>query len=169
MRFALMIEPQQGTTYADQLAVAQHAEAGGFETLFRSDHYSSFPGPDDNPTTDAWAVLAGLARETSSIGLGTLVSPITFRSPGNLAKVVTTVDEMSGGRIEFGLGAGWNDDEHRQHGFPFPEIAERADMLEEQLDILLGLWGEPDGWSYRGRHASIDQAMFHPKPVARPG
>src|SRR5436190_563310 len=90
MRFALMIEPQQGTTYADQLAVAKHAEAGGFETLFRSDHYSSFPGPDDNPTTDAWACLAGLARDTTRIGLGTLVSPVTFRLPGNLAKAAAT-------------------------------------------------------------------------------
>jgi F420-dependent oxidoreductase-like protein len=168
MRFALMIEAQQGLSYEEQLAIVQRAEAVGFESFFRSDHYQSFPGPVGAPTTDAWAVIAGLARATSRIGLGTLVSPVTFRSFGNFAKVVTTVDEMSGGRIEFGLGAGWNDDEHRQHGFPFPEIAERADMLEEQLDILLGLWGEPDGWSYRGRHASIDEAMFHPKPVSRP-
>src|SRR5882762_7068174 len=103
MRFALMIEPQQGLTYADQLAIAQAAEAAGFEALFRSDHYESFPGPEDNPTTDAWA---GLARQTSRIRLGTLVSPVTFRLPGNIAKVVSTVDEMSGGRVEVGLGAG---------------------------------------------------------------
>src|SRR5712691_4138835 len=98
MRFALMIEPQQGMSFDDQLAVAQCAEAAGFETLFRSDHYQSFPGPEGRPTTDAWAVLAGLARETRRIGLGALVSPVTFRYPGNLAKVVATVDEMSGGR-----------------------------------------------------------------------
>jgi F420-dependent oxidoreductase-like protein len=168
MRFALMIEPQQGLTYAEQLAVAQHAESAGFEALFRSDHYESFPGPVDNPTTDAWAVIAGLARETTRIHLGTLVSPITFRPPGNIAKVVATVDEMSGGRIELGLGTGWHESEHRRHGFPFPPISERADMLEEQLQIVRGLWTEPDGWSFSGRHYSIDDALFRPKPVPRP-
>jgi F420-dependent oxidoreductase-like protein len=164
-----MIEAQQGLTYAEQLAIANRAEAAGFESLFRSDHYQSFPGPAGEPTTDAWAVLAGLARETTTIGLGTLVSPVTFRSAGNLAKVVTTVDEMSGGRIEFGLGAGWNDEEHNQLGLPFPEIAERADMLEEHFAVLHGLWGEPDGWSFQGKHVTIEDASFHPKPIARPG
>jgi len=169
MRFALMIEPQQGLTYDDQLAIVRRAESVGFESFFRSDHYQSFPGPSGEPTTDAWAVLAGLARETSTIGLGTLVSPVTFRSVGNLAKVVTTVDEMSGGRVEFGLGAGWNEPEHRQLGLPFPEIKERADIMEEQFAVLHGLWGEPDGWSFEGRHVTIVDAEFHPKPVARPG
>jgi F420-dependent oxidoreductase-like protein len=169
MRFALQIEPQQGMSYGDHVAVAKRAEANGFETLFRSDHYASFPGPAGMPTTDAWAVLAGLARDTDRIGLGTLVSPVTFRHPGNLAKVVTTVDEMSGGRLEVGLGAGWNDLEHRQLGLPFPEIRERADLLEDQLAILHGLWGEPDGWSYDGRAVSIADAMFQPKPVDVPG
>jgi F420-dependent oxidoreductase-like protein len=168
MRFVLMIEPQQGLTYDDQLAVAKRAEAAGFEALFRSDHYESFPGPDDNPTTDAWAVIAGLARETSRIHLGTLVSPVTFRLPGNLAKVVATVNDMSGGRIELGLGTGWHDSEHRRHGFPFPPITERADMLEEQLQIVRGLWTEPDGWSFRGSHYSIDDARFRPRPKPRP-
>jgi F420-dependent oxidoreductase-like protein len=168
MRFALMIEPQQGLTYADQLAIARTAEAAGLEALFRSDHYESFPGPDDNPTTDAWAVLAGLARETSRIRLGTLVSPVTFRLPGNLAKVVATVDEMSGGRVEVGLGAGWHEAEHRRHGLPFPPIDERAEMLEEQLQILRGLWGEPDGWSFKGRHYAIDDALFRRKPEPLP-
>jgi alkanesulfonate monooxygenase SsuD/methylene tetrahydromethanopterin reductase-like flavin-dependent oxidoreductase (luciferase family) len=169
VRFALQIEPQQGMTYADQLAVAKRAEANGFETLFRSDHYASFPGPAGMPTTDAWAVLAGLARDTERIGLGTLVSPVTFRHPGNLAKVATTVDEMSGGRVEVGVGAGWNDLEHRQHGLPFPPIGERADLLEDQLAILRGLWGEPDGWSYDGHAVSITDANFKPKPVDVPG
>ena len=169
MRFALMIEPQQGLSYAEQLAVVQRAESVGFESFFRSDHYQSFPGPSGQPTTDAWAVLAGLARETSTITLGTLVSPVTFRHVGNLAKVVTTVDEMSGGRVEFGLGAGWNDEEHAQLGLPFPEIRERGDILEEQLAVLRGLWGEPDGWSFNGRHVRIEGALFYPKPVARPG
>jgi F420-dependent oxidoreductase-like protein len=169
MRFALMIEPQQGLSYAEQLAIVQRAEAVGFESFFRSDHYQSFPGPSGEPTTDAWAVLAGLARETTTITLGTLVSPVTFRSAGNLAKVVTTVDEMSGGRVEFGLGAGWNEPEHRQLGLPFPPIKERADLMEEQFAVLRGLWGEPDGWSFDGAHIRIEEASLHPKPVARPG
>jgi F420-dependent oxidoreductase-like protein len=164
-----MIEAQQGLSYDDQLAIVQRAEAAGFESFFRSDHYQSFPGPAGERTTDAWAVLAGLARETSRIGLGALVSPVTFRHTGSLAKVVTTVDEMSGGRIEFGLGAGWNDEEHRQLGLPFPPINERADLLEDGLAILHGLWGEPDGWSYTGKQLRIEGAQFYPKPVDVPG
>jgi F420-dependent oxidoreductase-like protein len=160
-----MTEPQQGLSYDEQLAIVRRAEAAGFETFFRSDHYQSFPGPSGAPTTDAWAVLAGLARETDRIGLGVLMSPVTFRYPGNLAKVITTVDEMSGGRIEVGLGAGWNDVEHRQLGLPFPEISVRGDMLEEELQVLLGLWGEADGWSFAGDHVRIEEAQFHPKPV----
>jgi F420-dependent oxidoreductase-like protein len=169
MRFALMLEPQQGLTYAEQVAIARRAEAAGFETLFRSDHYQSFPGPEGKPTTDAWAVLAGLARETSTIGLGVLVSPVGFRTPGNLAKVATTVDEMSDGRVEFGVGAGWHEGEHRQFGFAFPPIGERADLLEETLAVIRGLWEEPDGWSFHGRHVTIEDARSYPKPVARPG
>jgi F420-dependent oxidoreductase-like protein len=169
MRFALMIEPQQGLSYAEQLAIVRRAEAAGYEQFFRSDHYQSFPGPSGEPTTDAWAVLAGLARETSRIGLGVLMSPVTFRHAGNLAKVVTTVDEMSGGRIEFGVGAAWNDEEHRQLGMPFPDIKERADLLEDNLAILRGLWGEPDGWSYQGKQITIEDSLFYPKPVDVPG
>ncbi len=169
MRLALMIEPQQGCSYEDQLAVARHAEAAGFETLFRSDHYDSFPGASDRPTTDAWAVLAGLARETTRIRLGALVSPVTFRHPGNLAKIVATVDEMSGGRVEIGLGAGWNEPEHRHHGFPFPPIEVRAEMLEEQLAVIRGLWGEPDGWTFAGRHYQVPGSFFRPRPIQRPG
>ena len=120
MRFALMLESQQGLSYGDHVAIAKRAEANGIETLFRSDHYTSFPGPTGQPTTDAWTVMAGLARETERIGLGVLVSPVTFRHPGSFAKVVTTVDEMSGGRIEVGVGAGWNDLEHRQLGLDVP-------------------------------------------------
>ncbi len=169
MRFALMIEPQQGLSYEEQLAVARRAEAAGFEALFRSDHYESFPGDSDQPTTDAWAVLAGLARETTSLGLGALVSPVLFRTPGNLAKVALTVDEMSGGRIEVGLGAGWHAEEHRRHGFPFPEISERADHLEEALEILHGLWDGPDGWSFLGRHYAVEDARMRPKAGSIPG
>ena len=168
MRYALMIEPQQGCSYADQLAVARRAEAAGFEAFFRSDHYDSFPGESGRPTTDAWTVVAGLARETERIRLGVLVSPVTFRHPGTLAKIVATVDEMSGGRVELGLGAGWNDEEHAHHGLPFPPIEIRAEMLEEQLAILRGLWQEPDGWSFSGRHYSVPGSLFRPRPVQQP-
>jgi F420-dependent oxidoreductase-like protein len=168
MRFALMIEPQQGLSYAEQLDLARLAERLGFEAFFRSDHYRSFPGPADNPTTDAWAVLAGIARETSTIRLGALVSPVTFRHPGSFAKVVTTVDEMSGGRVEVGVGAGWNDPEHSQLGLDFPEVGRRADLLEDELEILHGLWEQPDGWSYRGRQVRVESAAFHPKPIQKP-
>jgi alkanesulfonate monooxygenase SsuD/methylene tetrahydromethanopterin reductase-like flavin-dependent oxidoreductase (luciferase family) len=170
MRFALMTEPQQGMTYADQLAAARRAERNGFDTFFRSDHFASFPGEPGKPTTDAWTVVAGLARETERIGLGVLVSPVTFRHPGVFTKVVTTVDEMSGGRIEVGVGAGWNDTEHRELGLAFPEISSRADLMEDQLAILHGLWGEPDGWSYDGvTGIHIEEALFRPRPVDVPG
>lgn len=164
MRFALMIEPQMGLTYDDQLAIALRAEAAGFEALLRSDHYEGFPGEAGTHTTDAWAVVAGLARDTTRIGLGVLMSPVTFRTPGNLARVVVTADEMSGGRIEVGLGAGWHEDEHRRHGFPFPEIGVRAELLEETLEILHGLWEGPDGWSFVGRHYAVEDALFRPRP-----
>jgi F420-dependent oxidoreductase-like protein len=161
MRFALMTEPQQGLSYDEILAIARTAEESGLEAFFRSDHYASFPGGSGKPTTDAWATLAGLARETSTIRLGVLVSPVTFRIPGSLAKVIQTVDEMSGGRVEAGFGAGWNADEHAQLGIPFPDIGERFDMLTEQMAIIHGLWSEPDGWSYDGEHWQVRGAKRH--------
>ena len=169
MRFALMLESQQGLSYGDHVAIAKRAEANGLEALFRSDHFQSFPGPTGQPTTDAWSIMAGLARDTDRIGLGVLVSPVTFRHPGTFAKVVTTVDEMSGGRIEVGVGAGWNELEHRQLGLGFESIKARADLMEDQLAILHGLWGEPDGWSFEGHQVTIKEASFHPKPVDVPG
>ena len=168
MRFALMIEPQMGLTYEEQLAVARRAEAAGFEAFLRSDHYDAFPGATDQPTTDAWTVIAGLARETSTIRLGVLVSPVLFRQPGQLAKLVVTADEMSGGRIEVGVGAGWHEHEHRGHGFGWPEIAERADRLEETLEILHGLWEGPDGWSFLGTYYAVEDAFFRPRPGSLP-
>jgi F420-dependent oxidoreductase-like protein len=168
MRFALMIEPQQGLDYRQNLDLARHAEAAGFETLYRSDHYQSFPGPEGQTTTDAWAVIAGLVRETRTIRHGTLVSPVTFRHPGNLAKVVATIDHMSDGRVDLGLGIGWHDGEHRQHGFAFPDAATRLQLLEEQLAILTGLWTQPDGWSFAGRHYQVEGARFSPRPVQQP-
>ena len=170
MRYALMLEPQQGMSYADQLAAARCAEGNGFDAFFRADHFASFPGEAGKPTTDAWSVLAGLARETERIIIGALVSPVTFRHPGVFAKVVTTVDEMSGGRVEVGVGAGWNDDEHRQLGLAFPPIERRADLLEDELAILNGLWGEPDGWTFEGLTGiRIDGALFRPRPMDAPG
>jgi F420-dependent oxidoreductase-like protein len=163
-RLALMTEPQQGLSYADILAAARTAEEAGLEAFFRSDHYQSFPGPEGEPTTDAWATLAGLARDTTRIHIGALVSPVTFRLPGPFAKTATTVDEMSGGRLEVGLGAGWNDEEHGQLGIPFPPLGERFDMLEEAVEILHGLWTQPDGWRFDGRHWRVEGSLFHPRP-----
>ncbi len=170
MRYILMTEPQQGMSYADQLAAARRAERNGFDAFFRADHFASFPGKPGQPTTDAWTVVAGLARETERIGLGVLVAPVTFRHPGVFAKVVTTVDEMSGGRIEVGVGAGWNEVEHQQLGLAFPPIKERADLMEDELAILHGLWGEPDGWSHAGISGlRLEGALFRPRPVDVPG
>jgi len=163
-----MTEPQQGLSYDEILAAARTAEKSGLEAFFRSDHYASFPGGAGKPTTDAWTTLAGLARETSTIRLGVLVSPVTFRLPGNLAKVIQTVDEMSDGRVEAGFGAGWNDDEHAQLGLPFPALGERFDMLEEQMAIIHGLWSEPDGWSFDGEHWQVRGSKRHGE-VARDG
>jgi F420-dependent oxidoreductase-like protein len=168
MRYALMTEPQQGLSYDEILAIARAAEDAGIEAFFRSDHYASFPGESGKPTTDAWTTLGGLARETKRIKLGVLVSPVTFRIPGNLAKVVQTADEMSGGRVEAGFGAGWNDEEHAQLGIPFPDIGERYDMLEEQMAIIHGLWTEGDGWSYAGKRWQVQGAKRHGE-VARGG
>src|SRR5918994_1043963 len=156
-----MTEPQQGLSYDEQLALARTAEEAGLEAFFRSDHYASFPGGSGKPTTDAWTTLAGLARETSTIRLGVLVSPVTFRIPGSLAKVIQTADEMSDGRVEAGFGAGWNADEHGQLGIPFPDIGERFDLLEEQMAIIHGLWTQGDGWSYSGRHWRVEGAIKH--------
>jgi F420-dependent oxidoreductase-like protein len=165
MRYALMTEPQQGLAYEDILALARTAEAAGLEAFFRSDHYASFPGPAGLPTTDAWTTLAGLARDTQTIRIGSLVSPVTFRIPGTFAKQVTTVDEMSAGRVEVGMGAGWNEDDHRQLGIPFPPLKDRYDRLEESLAILHGLWTEPDGWSYPGATWQVTEAFFRPRPA----
>jgi F420-dependent oxidoreductase-like protein len=168
MRFALMTEPQQGLSYDEILALARTAETAGIEAFFRSDHYASFPGDEGLPTTDAWATLAGLARDTVRIGLGTLVSPVTFRNPGNLAKVIATVDEMSGGRVEAGFGAGWNEAEHAQLGIPFPPLSQRYEMLAEQLQIIHRLWTDPEGWDFEGRHWTVRGARRHGE-VARGG
>jgi alkanesulfonate monooxygenase SsuD/methylene tetrahydromethanopterin reductase-like flavin-dependent oxidoreductase (luciferase family) len=164
MRYALMTEPQQGYSYQDILDAANTARAAGFETYFRSDHYSSFPGEEGQPATDCWTTLAGLARDTEGIGLGSMVSPVTFRIPGSYAKVVATVIEMAGERtIEMGIGAGWNEGEHEALGIPYPGTVERVDRMEEQLAIIRGLWDEPDGWSFEGEHYQVRNALFRPR------
>ena len=168
MQIAVVIEGQMDLSYEQQLAAARRAEAVGIGGFFRTDHYESFPGAADQATTDAWSVLAGIARETRAITLGTLVSPVTFRAPGEFAKVVTTVQGMAGRQIHAGLGTGWHESEHRRYGFPFPEMVTRAEMLEEQLEIVRGLWAGPDGWSFSGKHYSVADALFRPKPSPTP-
>lgn len=167
----VFVEPQQGATYADQLAVARAAEDLGYEAFFRSDHYlkmgdvSGLPGP-----TDAWLTLAGLARETSSIRLGTLLTSVTFRHLGPLAISMAQVDEMSGGRLDVGLGAGWYEDEHTAYGIPFPPIGERFDMLEDTLGALEQLWSTPAGetLTVRGKRVDLVDSPGLPKPVQSP-
>jgi len=167
MRFALMVEPQQGISWARQVALAQRTEAAGFRTLYRSDHFESFPGAPGRATSDGFAVIAGLVRETGRLRHGTLVSPVTFRHPAAVARTVATIDEMSDGRVELGLGAGWHADEHRRHGFPFPPPATRIEMLEEQLTVVGGLWSGERGWSFDGRHYRVEDAWFVPSFAGR--
>ncbi len=164
-----MTEPQEGATYDDLLAVALESERLGFGGFFRSDHYLGIGGPGLPGPTDAWATLAGLARDTSTIRLGTIMTSATFRLPGPLAITVATVDRMSGGRIELGIGAGWYDAEHTAYGIPFPDTGERFDRLEEQLAIITGLWATEDGFSYDGKHYQVADSPGLPKPQqARP-
>lgn len=166
MDLRIFTEPQQGASYDDLLAVAQATERLGFDAFFRSDHYlvmgdgDGLPGP-----TDAWTTLAGLARETSRIRLGTLVSSVTFRHPGVLAVQVAQVDQMSGGRVELGLGAGWFAQEHAAYGIPFPE--KRFGLLTEQLEVVTGLWRTPVGgrFSYHGDHYTLSGSPALPKPA----
>ncbi len=166
----MFVEPQQGATYGQLLGVAQHAESLGFDGFFRSDHYLAMGGDGLPGPTDAWVTLAGIARETRRLRLGTLVTSATFRLPGPLAIAVAEVDEMSSGRIELGIGAGWFDDEHLAYGIPFPPTIERFDRLEEQLEIVTGLWATPVGerFSYSGRHYRLADSPALPKPVQHP-
>jgi F420-dependent oxidoreductase-like protein len=171
MRLVVFIEPQFGAAYADQLRVARHAEELGFDGFFRSDHYltmddsAALPGP-----TDSWATLAALAVQTTRIRLGTLVSSATFRLPGVLAITVAQVDQMSGGRVELGLGSGWYEAEHTAYGIPFPPLGERFDRLTEQLAIVTGLWDTPPGerFSFRGKHYELRDSPALPKPAQSP-
>lgn len=170
MDLRIFTEPQQGATYDDLLAVAREAERLGFSAFFRSDHFLNMGGDPGPGSSDAWTTLAGLARDTSTIRLGTLVTSATFRLPGPLAVTVATVDAMSGGRVELGLGAGWYGDEHTAFGIAFPDLGERFDRLEEQLEIVTGLWStEPGGsFDHHGRHYQVEGGNGLPKPVQSP-
>jgi len=171
MRVSLFIEPHRGATYNTQLRFARQAEDAGFEGLLRADHYRALtPDPGLPGPTDAWITLAGLARETTTLRLGTMVNAATFRLPGPLSIIVAQVDQMSGGRVELGMGAGWVEREHTAYGIPFPPIGERFDRLEEQLEILTGLWGtaEDETYSFEGRHYQLAEAHALPRPVQRP-
>ncbi|MEH3131648.1 MAG: LLM class F420-dependent oxidoreductase [Mycolicibacterium neoaurum] len=165
--FRVFVEPQQGATYADQLAVARTAEQLGYSAFFRSDHYLAMAGDGLPGPTDSWVTLAGIARETSTIRLGTMVTSATFRHPGPLAISVAQVDEMSGGRVELGIGAGWFEAEHQAYAIPFPPLGERFDRLTEQLQILTGLWGTPVGeiYDFAGTHYTVKDSPALPKPA----
>jgi F420-dependent oxidoreductase-like protein len=171
MELRIFTEPQQGASYDDLLVVALESERLGFDAFFRSDHYlhmgavSGLPGP-----TDAWITLAGLARETSTIRLGTLMSAATFRLPGPLAIAVAQVDQMSGGRVELGIGTGWFAAEHAAYGMDFPSVGERFNRLSEQLEIITGLWETPVGetYSFTGKHYQLSDSPALPKPLQRP-
>jgi F420-dependent oxidoreductase-like protein len=168
--FRVFVEPQQGATYADQLAVARAAEELGYSAFFRSDHFTAMAGDGLPGPTDSWVTLGAIARETSSIRLGTLVTSATFRHPGPLAIAVAQVDEMSGGRVELGIGAGWFEAEHKAYGIPFPSLAQRFDRLTEQLHIITGLWTTPVGekFDYSGDHYTVADSPALPKPVQSP-
>jgi F420-dependent oxidoreductase-like protein len=163
--FRIFIEPQQGASYETQLAVAQKAEALGFDAFFRSDHFLTMDGDGLPGPTDSWVTLGAIARETSRIRLGTLVTSATFRHPGLLAIQVAQVDAMSGGRVELGLGAGWFQREHEAYGVPFP--AKRFGLFEEQLAVITGLWGTPAGetFSFAGEHYTVVDSPALPKPA----
>lgn len=165
MEFRIFTEPQQGATYSDLVTIAQATEKLGFDAFFRSDHYLAMGGDGLPGPTDAWLTLAGLARETESIRLGTLVTSATFRHPGVLAIQVAQVDEMSNGRVEFGLGAGWFEQEHTAYGIPFPKA--RFGLLEEQLAVITGLWNTPAGqtFNHSGKHYQLTDSPALPKPV----
>ena len=171
MLLRIFTEPQMGATYDDLLAVARRTEETGFDAFFRSDHYLTMGGDGLPGPTDAWVTLAGLARETSRIRLGTLMSAGTFRLPGPLAISVAQVDQMSGGRVELGIGAGWFEAEHTAYGIPFPSLGERFDRYEEQLAVVTGLWSTPAGetFDFAGEHYRISGSPALPKPVQRGG
>lgn len=169
--FRIFTEPQQGASYDQLLAVARAAEASGYDAFFRSDHILKMGSVSGLPgVTDAWTTLAGLARDTSTIRLGTLVTPVTFRHLGDFAVIAAQVDQMSGGRIDIGLGAGWYGAEHQAFGIPFPDVPTRYDLLEDQLAILAGAWSAPSGttFDYQGKTTSVQIPVDTVRPAQSP-
>jgi F420-dependent oxidoreductase-like protein len=167
MRLCVMIEGQEGVTWEDWLALARACEEQGYDALFRSDHYGPVVAADEPGSLDAWATLAGLAAVTSTLRVGTLVSPATFRHPSVLAKSAVTVDHISGGRVEVGMGAGWNRAEHERYGFPFPPTRERMDVFAEQLEVVHRQWSD-EPFAFEGQHYRLADSDPRPKPVQAP-
>jgi F420-dependent oxidoreductase-like protein len=167
VRICLMIEGQEGAGWADWVALARACERLGFDALFRSDHYLSVDGHGERGSLDAWGTVSGLAAITTTLRLGTLVSPATFRHPSVLAKAVVTADHISSGRVELGIGTGWLEEEHVAYGFPFPPMGERMARLAEQLEIVTRAW-EDGPSSFRGEHYAVTDLDARPKPVQRP-
>ncbi len=168
MQLCLMIEGQEGVSWPQWAALARACEEHGIPALFRSDHYMNLDGRDPRRAAlDAWSTVNALAAITSTLRLGTLVSPATFRHPSVLAKAATTADHVSGGRVEVGLGAGWHEREHAAYGFAYPNMAQRMDALEEQLQVVLGNWGDGP-FTFEGSHYTTVDLDAQPKPVQRP-
>jgi F420-dependent oxidoreductase-like protein len=168
VRLRVLMEPRHGARYAEILALALATEEAGYDAFFRSDHLMGVdPNDPSYCPTDCWTTLGGLARDTSRVRLGSLVTPVTFREPGLLAAIVAAVDDMSGGRVELGLGTGWYEREHNAFGIPFPPRAERFDRLEEQLAVITGLWSGP-GFSFAGTHYRVADNRTPPRPAQRP-
>jgi F420-dependent oxidoreductase-like protein len=167
MRICLMVEGQEGVTWDDWVALADACERSGLEGLFRSDHYPPISSGDERGSLDAWATLTALAARTERIRLGTMVSPTTFRHPSEVAKVACTADHVSGGRIELGLGAGWNESEHREYGFPFHDTKTRVEIFTEQLEIIHRQWTE-ESFSFSGRHYTLEDCRALPRPLQDP-
>src|SRR5262249_49355839 len=167
MEFCLSIEIQEGMTYADTLAMTRAGEEAGFQAALLAEHYYPSSGIMERMSADAWVFLGGLARDTRRIRLGSLVSPVTFRHPSVLAKMAATLDHTTDGRAELGIGAGWLESEHAAYGFPFGNPAQRVDLMEEQLQVIAGLWSQ-DPFTFSGVHHHLQDCRFTPKPVQRP-
>jgi alkanesulfonate monooxygenase SsuD/methylene tetrahydromethanopterin reductase-like flavin-dependent oxidoreductase (luciferase family) len=165
--YSLMLEGQEGVTWSQWLAIGARASGSGFDGLLTSDHYLSVVREQEPGSNDAGTLLGALAASTQRLRLGTMVSPVTFRLPAVLAKAATTVDRISGGRVQLGMGAGWWDLEHRSHGIPFPPTPERFEMLEEQLEIVHGLWSE-EVFSFEGSYYALEECRFLPRTVQWP-
>ena len=168
VRICLMVEGQEGVTWNEWLALARTCEDSGLAGLFRSDHYSSTIATADRGSLDAWTTLAALAARTERIRLGTMVSPVTFRHPANLARCVVTVDHVSGGRAELGMGVGWMELEHTSNGFPFRDPGWRGSLLREQIEIVVRQWTEYDAFSFDGEHYVLESSRALPRPIQQP-